>query len=165
MRKLHVVGRKNSGKTTLIVELIRELTSRGCRVGTIKHTHHHHEFDVPGKDSFRHREAGAAIVGLVGPSMSAAYWDRAESAEADQQWERLFLDCDLVLVEGNQQSLAMKIEVWRAVTGQPPLALENETIQAVVSDDSIERPGLQIWPRTDVVALADRVLAMLGCEK
>lgn len=97
--------------------------------------------------------------------MSAAYWDRDESAETDQQWERLFLDCDLVLVEGNQQSLAMKIEVWRAVTGQPPLALENETIQAVVSDDSIERPGLQIWPRTDVVALANRVLAMLGCEK
>ncbi len=56
-RRIHIVGRKNSGKTTLIVELVSHLTNLDYRVGTIKHTHHHHELDTPGKDSFRHCEA------------------------------------------------------------------------------------------------------------
>ena len=60
-----MIGRKNSGKTTLVSELVTEFTARGYRVGTIKHTHHQHELDVPGKDSYRHREAGAAIVGII----------------------------------------------------------------------------------------------------
>ena len=59
MRRIHIIGRKNSGKTTLVVELVQQLSAMGKRVATIKHTHHRHELDVPGKDSYRHREAGA----------------------------------------------------------------------------------------------------------
>ena len=62
MRRLHVLGRKNHGKTTLVAELVAELTRRGWRIGTIKHTHHHHELDTPGKDSWMHRQAGAREV-------------------------------------------------------------------------------------------------------
>ena len=62
MHRLHIIGGKNHGKTTLIVELVQELTKRNLRVGTIKHTHHRHELDVPGKDSYRHRLAGAEVV-------------------------------------------------------------------------------------------------------
>ena len=76
MKRLHIVGRKNSGKTTLIVDLVQLLTKNGCRVGTIKHTHHHHELDTPGKDSHRHREAGAELVGVVSRSMTAVFRPR-----------------------------------------------------------------------------------------
>ncbi|MCA9266810.1 MAG: molybdopterin-guanine dinucleotide biosynthesis protein B, partial [Planctomycetales bacterium] len=69
MKRLHLIGRKNHGKTRLIVDLVEELTSRGLRVGTIKHTHHRHELDTPGKDSYQHRTAGAAVVGILSRSM------------------------------------------------------------------------------------------------
>ncbi|MDC0936360.1 molybdopterin-guanine dinucleotide biosynthesis protein MobB, partial [Pirellulales bacterium] len=63
--RVHIVGRKNHGKTTLIVELIGELRGRGLRVAAIKHTSHAHDLDTPGKDSHRHGEAGAAVVGIL----------------------------------------------------------------------------------------------------
>ena len=62
MNRIHIIGRKNHGKTQLVVELVEEFSLRGLRVGTIKHTHHDHELDTPGKDSHRHRSAGAAVV-------------------------------------------------------------------------------------------------------
>jgi len=68
---IHIVGRKNAGKTTLVCDLIAALTQQGLRVATVKHTHHQHELDVPGKDSWRHREAGAAAVGILSPGMVA----------------------------------------------------------------------------------------------
>jgi molybdopterin-guanine dinucleotide biosynthesis protein MobB len=74
MKRLHVIGGKNHGKTTLVVELVKEFSRRGISVGTIKHTHHQHELDVPGKDSYRHRMAGAAAVGILSPSMSALFF-------------------------------------------------------------------------------------------
>jgi molybdopterin-guanine dinucleotide biosynthesis protein MobB len=62
VKRLHIIGGKNHGKTMLVVELVQEFARRGIPVGTIKHTHHHHEVDVPGKDSHRHRLAGAAAA-------------------------------------------------------------------------------------------------------
>jgi len=81
MRRLHIVGRKNSGKTTFIVELVRYFTSSGLRIGTIKHTHHQHELDTPGKDSHRHREAGAQVVGILSRAMSAVFLPLSTSFE------------------------------------------------------------------------------------
>ena len=102
MKRLHIVGGKNHGKTTLIVELVQELSSRGLSVGTIKHTHHHHELDVPGKDSYRHRMAGACAVGILSPAMSAVFLpvDQAASDEEDRYaaLARIFQECRLVLV-------------------------------------------------------------------
>ena len=72
--RIHIVGRRNSGKTTLVCELVAALTKRGYRVATIKHTHHHHELDTPGKDSWHHREAGAAAVGILSPRMTAMFF-------------------------------------------------------------------------------------------
>ena len=83
MKRIHIVGRKNSGKTTLVADLVAHLTANGHRVGTIKHTHHQHELDTPGKDSHRHREAGAAVVGILCPGMTAVFRpapDRQRSA-------------------------------------------------------------------------------------
>lgn len=157
---VHIIGRKNSGKTTLIVDLVRELTGRGIKMGTIKHTHHHHEFDAPGKDSFLHRQAGAVVVGLVGSSMAAAFREHSETdwMAAIDKLEPLFADCDLVLVEGQQQATAIRVEVWRAANAQPPLASELPGIVAVISDDQHPNVTCPVWQQSDVMYLADRIL-------
>jgi molybdopterin-guanine dinucleotide biosynthesis protein B len=160
MHRVHIVGRKNSGKTTLVVELVTHLVSRGLRIGTIKHTHHRHELDTPGKDSFRHREAGAAAVGILSPGMSAVFLP-ANSTEGDERRYRemagMFGDCDLVVVEGDLMTEAPKIEVWRAALGVPPYATEHHSIRAVVSDDVVNL-SVPVWPRSDLAMVADRVL-------
>lgn len=138
MNRVHIVGRKNSGKTTLIEDLVRHFTAQGRRVGTIKHTHHHHELDVPGKDSHRHRQAGAAVVGILSPQMTAVFRPHAEGPDSLDRYAALqaaMADCDLVLVEGHLALPGAKLEVWRQGVDQPPLALEHDGIVAVISDD------------------------------
>lgn len=162
MKRVHIVGGKNSGKTTLITDLVTSLTARGCRVGTIKHTHHHHELDTPGKDSHRHREAGAAVVGILAPGMTAIFRPDSRGEEASEryaQFSALFSDCELVLVEGDLHTTAPKIEVWRAATSAQPLAVTDASIAALVTDDGIDVP-IPIWSRADVVAIGQRLLAM-----
>lgn len=162
MKRVHIVGRKNSGKTTLIVDLVRYLTANGYRVGTVKHTHHHHELDTPGKDSHRHREAGAAVVGILSPGMTAVFQstDRL-GREATDRYEGLapmFADCDLVLVEGNLQTAGFKVEVWRAEVTERPIAAQDSSIAAVITNDEIDF-ATPIWSRSDVGELPRRLLA------
>lgn len=161
MKAIHIIGRKNSGKTTLIVELIQHFASQGIKVGSVKHTHHRHELDVPGKDSFRHREAGANPVAILSPGMTAIFRPNPSGDAADgYAWiEPLFNDCELVLVEGNSATSQTKLEVWRQATGSDPMALQDAGIRAVISDDApaVRQP---IWGRQDVITLADRVLKL-----
>lgn len=162
MNRIHIIGRKNSGKTTLIVELVRELTARGYAVGTIKHTHHRHEFDVPGKDSHRHRAAGASVVGLMGPGMSVVFLPSPDTIGSGRDYDALlpmFAGCDLLLVEGDAQTDEPRIEVWRSAIGSSPMAADDPAIVAVVTDDTIpvEPPG-DVWPRSDVSSICDRIL-------
>lgn len=163
-RRVHIIGRKNSGKTTLIVELVQEFTRRGLRVGTVKHTHHHHELDTPGKDSFRHRQAGAVAVGLLAPTMNAVFWPADADEPASDRYSRfdaLLSDCDLVLVEGHSRIDAPKVEVWRAAVSEQPFASSDDSIGAVISDDAVSC-AVDVWPRCDVAALADRLLSLLS---
>lgn len=162
MRRIHLIGRKNSGKTTLLVQLIEHLTGRGVRVGAVKHTHHHHELDVPGKDSHRHREAGAAVVAILAPRMTAVFRPHAEEQASAARFtavEAAFADCDVVLVEGWSTAEAPKIEVWRAAVGAPPLAEEVASVRAVVTDDALHTK-LPVWPRSDLARIAAEVLAL-----
>ncbi len=163
---LHIIGRKNSGKTTLIVELLRELSARGLRVGSIKHTHHRHELDVPGKDSFRHREAGASPVAILSPNMTAVFRPHSPGDSGDSYaWlAPHFLDCNLVLVEGDSQVSGLKIEVWRAAAGTGPMANEDASILAVVSDDqvAVTQP---IWPRANIAQVANLVLELIKAAR
>ncbi|MFV2067656.1 MAG: molybdopterin-guanine dinucleotide biosynthesis protein B [Pirellulales bacterium] len=164
MQRLHIIGRKNSGKTTLMVDLVRHLTKLGYRVGTVKHTHHDHELDTPGKDSHRHREAGATAIGILSPAMSALFWPTSPDACNTDDYTR-FLDhfsgCDLVLVEGHSQTAGPKIEVWRAANTDQALAATDSSILAVVTDDPLE-VSTPVWKRSDVPELAKRVLALVG---
>jgi len=165
--RIHIVGRRNSGKTTLVCDLVRELTSRGIRVATIKHTHHNHELDTPGKDSWNHREAGAVGVGILSPHMLAAFVpsDRSEHTTADyDQLNTMFPNCDLLIVEGDLHAEGVKLEVWRADVSEKPYAVERQDIQAVISDDPVES-NQEVWRRSDVSTLAMRVVEAAGVKK
>ena len=159
MKPIHVVGRRNHGKTTLLVELVEEISHRGVRVGTIKHSSHSHELDTPGKDSFRHRQAGATPAAIITEDLIGVFVPRGDGADFYDCLTGMFAGCDLVLVEGHLDGPGAKIEVWRQSVGQPPLAAERDDVVAVISDDpvSLEVP---VWPRNDLAGLADRLLAL-----
>jgi molybdopterin-guanine dinucleotide biosynthesis protein MobB len=169
MRRIHIVGGKNHGKTTLVVELVAEFVRRGLRVGTIKHTHHQHELDVPGKDSHKHREAGATVVGILTKSVNAVFWSNVDAQarirgpigdERYRQFEAAFSDCDLVIVEGDTMTAAPKLEVWRAAPGTVLLAESLTNVLAIVSDDS-PMTQLPIVARHSIAAVADFVVNVL----
>jgi molybdopterin-guanine dinucleotide biosynthesis protein B len=168
MKRLHIIGGKNHGKTTLVVDLVREFTQRGVAVATVKHTHHEHELDVPGKDSYSHRMAGAAGVGILSPSMTAIYLpvSARNSASYDRYsfFASAFVWCRLMLVEGDSQAQAPKIEVWRKERETAPLAQHDKSILAVVTDDplSITAPVLS---RSDVAGAADWIFKRVLGER
>jgi molybdopterin-guanine dinucleotide biosynthesis protein B len=165
MKRLHIIGGKNHGKTTLLVELLGELRRRGIDVGTIKHTHHNHELDVPGKDSYRHRLAGAAPVGILSPTMAAVFLP-AKANDTDDPYSifaPFFTRCRFILVEGDSQTTAAKIEVWRRELGTPPLAADDQSILAVVSDDPLPMDA-EALRRSDISGLADWLVSNLACD-
>jgi molybdopterin-guanine dinucleotide biosynthesis protein MobB len=165
MKRIHILGRKNHGKTTLVVELVEHLRARGLRVGTIKHTHHAHELDTPGKDSHRHRQAGASVVGILSRGMSAVFWAPEETRGAGEvdryeQFAPHFAGCDLVIVEGDTMAAGVKVEVWRQAVGSTPMAQEDPSILAVISDDA-PQVSVPTWQRRDIALVADEILKQL----
>lgn len=164
MRRLHIVGGRNHGKTKLVVELVQEFSRRGVPVGTIKHTHHRHELDVPGKDSYRHREAGAKTVGILSPSMAAIFLPKGESDLTTDDpylvFAPMFARCRLVLVEGDSQTAAPKIEVWRRELGTPPLATHDKSILAVVTDDELPIT-VETFSRSKVADLSNWIVSRM----
>ena len=165
MHRIHIVGRKNSGKTTLIVELVENLSRQGYRVGTMKHTHHHHELDTPGKDSHRHGDAGATVVGILSPCMTAVFQrnDDVPTRDASRYdaMAPMFVGCDLVLVEGDLQTHAPKIEVWHAALLNPPITAEDSSISAIISDD-IASARVPIWKRSEIIVIVNGILQLLN---
>lgn len=164
MNRVHVIGAKNSGKTRLIVEIVNELTLRGMRVGTIKHTAHTHVLDTPGSDSYRHRAAGAEPAAIVTPDTCAVF-RHIRRIGAYEQLEADFARCHIVLVEGDRSTDEPKLEVWGASTGEPPLAASDSEIAAVVSDSpaavgDLVAAHVLIVARKNVPAIADVVVAL-----
>lgn len=163
--RIHIIGRKNSGKTTLIVELVQHLTARGLRVGTIKHTHHDHELDTPGKDSHRHRSAGAVMVGIMAPDMNAIFWPQTDGqGDRYQRMLTMYDECDIVLVEGHASGRGVKVEVWREETQTLPIACTDASVVALVSDDQPD-VAIPCWSRSAISRLVDRFVALAGDTK
>jgi molybdopterin-guanine dinucleotide biosynthesis adapter protein len=135
-----IVGRQGSGKTTLIEKLIPALKARGLTVSTIKHTHHHAiELDVPGKDSYRHRVAGAAEVIVASDSGWARIAARTESASLEELLRELRA-VDVVLVEGFKKLEGLRrVEVCRGEGA--PLALNDPGITAVAAPGGVPPTG------------------------
>lgn len=130
---LSLVGYSNSGKTTLMEKLVAGLVAKGLRIATIKHSHHQPEMDTPGKDSWRHKQAGASTSLLVGPEKMLMVSDVNETLNPELLTARLFSDYDLVLVEGYASVAGPKIEVVRAERSQELRCNEDELV-AVATD-------------------------------
>ena len=141
MQVFGIVGRKNSGKTHLVTRLVRLASRRGLRVSTIKHAHHSFDIDRPGKDSHLHREAGAHEVLVASAERWALMHELRDAPEPSLVDLLLRLaPCDLVLVEGFKDSDLLKIEVWRADSGQPARYAEDDFIAAVATDSPASLP-------------------------
>jgi len=154
MKIFGIAGYSGSGKTTLLEKLIPCLIARGLKVSVIKHAHHGFDIDRPGKDSYRHREAGATEVLLACGNRWALMHERREEPEPSLSdlLSRLS-PCDLVLIEGFKQEPVPKIEVYRPENGKPPLYPERPDIVAVATN--AELPAhLTRLPIDDAEAIA-----------
>ncbi len=160
MTPIHIVGHAGCGKTTLIVDLIKILVKKNILIGALKHSAHIHELDKPGKDSFRHRTAGAAPVTVVTEEMSAVYLPRTPDTSPEKILETYYANVDLVLIEGWISGPFQKIEVFRQAIGRPPLFPGLKHIKAIVSEDSIGKTELPVFQRSDVASLADFLLTL-----
>lgn len=161
MQVFGFAGWSGSGKTTLIEQLIPRFVARGLRVALIKHAHHGFDIDTPGKDSYRHREAGATEVMITSGLRWVLMHELRGEAEPDfeHQLERLS-PCDLVLVEGYKRAPIPKLEVFRPSLGRPLLASSDANIVAVASDAPVGAP-VPVLPLGDYDSIAVFVLARL----
>jgi len=163
MKIFGVCGWKNSGKTGLVERLVAEITARGFKVATLKHAHHHFDVDHKGKDSYRHREAGACEVLLASRKRWALMHEmRGEGEPSLEQLLTHLAPNDLVLIEGYKRDKHMKIEANRAATGQPLLALNDPTVVAVASDHKPDGVAVPLFDLDDTVAIADFILQQVG---
>ena len=149
MNVLGIVGWSGSGKTTLLVALLPLLRAQGLRVSTIKHTHHGFDMDRPGKDTYRHREAGAREV-LVASSTRWALLHEIQGEEPTLPYLLTKLEpVDLVLVEGFKAHPFPKLEVHRPSLGKPPIWPDALDIVAVASDEPLDAKGRVLLPLND----------------
>ena len=157
-----IVGWKNAGKTGLMERLVTEITARGLRVSTVKHARHSFDVDHPGKDSHRHRIAGATEVLLASRNRFALMHELRDAPEPPLAALLARLSpVDLVLVEGYKRDAHPKVEAHRAATGNPLIATGDPTIRAVASDTALvlDRP---VFDLDDTVAIADFILSEVG---
>lgn len=158
MKVFGIAGFKNSGKTTLVTDLVQEYRRRGFRVGTIKHAHHDFDIDHPGKDSYQHREAGAEEVIIA----SARRWAQIRELGVSSEPSLAELiaqlgDLDIVLVEGYKLGSHPKLEVRRE--GIQGINATDSEVVAIVADRQIPGESIPVLIRRDVARIADFILA------
>ena len=162
MKVVGFCGYSGSGKTTLVEQLIVRLRLAGQRVSVVKHAHHDFDIDHPGKDSWRHRQAGAFEVVIASDRRLAKI--REFEVHADPTAHQLIaelVECDWVLVEGFKHADLLKIEVWRAATGKPAQYPADPYVVAVCTDSPEKLPvetGLPLLELNSPDAVADFLL-------
>lgn len=157
-----IVGYKNNGKTTLVERLVAWLvTARGLRVSTVKHAHHTVDLDQPGRDSYRHREAGAEEVILATAKRVAVLHELRDAPEPSlAELLRRLSPVDIVLVEGYKTGPHDKIEVKRQATETPLLALSDPSVRAVASDAPLPGLSVPVLPLDDVAGIGGFALEL-----
>lgn len=162
MKVFGVTGWKNSGKTHLMERLVVEFCARGLVVSTIKHAHHATDIDQPGRDSYRHRAAGAREVILASSQRWALMHELRGAPEPDLETLLTHLSpVDLVLVEGFKAGAHPKIEAYCADGGRDPLARSNATIRALAASCPV-LVGVRVFDRDDTGAIASFILSEVG---
>jgi len=151
-----IVGRSNTGKTTLIEKLIPELIRRGYRVATIKHNVHGFEIDHEGKDSWRHKMAGAQVTVIASPLRVAVVEDVNRDYALAELRDRYIRDVDIVLSEGYKKNPHPKIEVFRSELKHDPLCTKEDNLVAIVSDQPVER-GVPCLDINNVQGIVDLI--------
>lgn len=156
MNVVGFAGYSGSGKTTLVEQLIPVLKKRGLRVSVVKHAHHSFDIDRPGKDTFRHREAGAFEVVVASSNRFALMreFEKPAAMTVHQMIAELYDGVDWVLVEGFKDSDLLKIEVWRAPTadyeGKPARYMDDDFIVAIATDAPDQLPQATQRPVLDL---------------
>ncbi|MCV6591484.1 MAG: molybdopterin-guanine dinucleotide biosynthesis protein B [Silicimonas sp.] len=163
MKLWGVVGWKNSGKTGLMERLVSEFVGRGVTVSTLKHAHHSFDVDHEGKDSHRHRIAGATEVLLSSRHRWALMHEhRDEDEDSLASLLTRLSPVDLALIEGYKRDSHPKIEAHRAATGQALIAPGDPTVRAVASDSGAAAEGRPTFDLDDTKAIADFIARELG---
>ena len=153
---LGIVGWKNSGKTTLVEALVREMTARGLRISTVKHAHHAFDIDAPGKDSHRHREAGAhEVIVASGERWALMHELRGAPESPLEELIAKLAPCDLVLVEGFKRGGHPKIEVARFTREEGLIADQDDAVIAVATDNPVLAGRYPSLPLNDAAAIFD----------
>jgi molybdopterin-guanine dinucleotide biosynthesis protein B len=161
MKVVGFCGYSGSGKTTLVEQLIVRLRLAGQRVSVIKHAHHEFDIDHPGKDSYRHREAGAFEVVIASNRRLAKIREyEMQATPSAHQLIAELCECDWVLVEGFKHADLLKIEIWRAVTGQRVQYPHDPFVVAVATDSPAQLPEPTQLPVLDLND-ADAICAFL----
>jgi molybdopterin-guanine dinucleotide biosynthesis protein B len=171
------VAYSGTGKTTLIEGLIDHFVVLGYKISVIKHTHHHFDIDQPGKDSYRHREAGASEVLLVSDQRWVLMHELKELAEPtiEEQLKRIS-PCDLIIVEGFKNASIPKIELWRfehePCKSRPLRAESDDQVVAIAYPggcQAINKPELskniKVLNLDNISEIADYILAISGLNK
>ena len=153
---ISIVGKSESGKTTLIEKLIPALKQRGYRIGIVKHAHHGFEMDREGKDSYRHKKAGADTVMIASPGRIAMVKD--VPGERLDDLVPYFNDMDLLITEGFKSDKAPKIEVFREARHRHPACLEDADLVAMISDSPMDTRVPQ-FATGDIEAITEFIVA------
>ena len=163
MKVIGIVGWSGSGKTSLVVQVLPILREHGLRVSTMKHAHHRFDVDKPGKDSFRHREAGASEVLVVTSSRWVLMHESREEPEPsiESLIERM-TPVDLLLIEGFKTHHHPKIEIYRQTEGKPQLCPQDPGIVAVASDRPLPRLTIPQLDLNDPRAIAEFIMVHTG---
>ena len=152
MKVVGFAGFSGSGKTMLVERLIPALKMRGLRVSVVKHAHHKFDIDHPGKDTHRHREAGAFEVVVASDRRLALMreFEQPGKLTVHQLLAELYAGVDWVLVEGFKDSNLLKIEVWRADVGKPARYPDDDFIAAIATDHADRLPEPTLRPVLDL---------------
>jgi molybdopterin-guanine dinucleotide biosynthesis protein B len=165
MKVFGIVGWSGSGKTELLIKLLPEFKRRGFLVSTMKHTHHDFDMDKPGKDSFRHREAGAEEVLVASNKRWALMHELRGEPEPDMDF---LIDqmtpVDLLLIEGFKRNRHAKLEVFRPSTGKAMIATEDATVVAVASDEQLNGLHVPLLDLDNVAQVADFIIQCTGAK-
>jgi molybdopterin-guanine dinucleotide biosynthesis adapter protein len=163
MKLFGLAGWSGSGKTTLVIALLPALIRRGLRVSTLKHVHHSVDLDKPGKDTHRHRLAGATEVALVSPSRWTLMHElRGEAEPAPADLLRHMTPVDLLLVEGFKHAPHDKLEVHRPSVGKPLLCHDDRHVVAVASDEKLADLPVPLLSLDDVEGIAAFIVRHCG---
>ncbi|RPI43888.1 MAG: molybdopterin-guanine dinucleotide biosynthesis protein B [Betaproteobacteria bacterium] len=162
MRVFGFAGFSGSGKTTLIERLIPSFVGRGLRVSLIKHAHHSFDVDQPGKDSYRHRHAGATEVLVTSSRRWALMHElRGEAEPSMEEMMARMSPCDLLLVEGFKRAAIPKLEVYREAVGEGPLYLHDPHIVALATDTP-HAASVPVFDLNQPNAIGEFILHHLG---